>query len=1055
MSNEVKHEKSAIRFEKRWLLIIALFLIVAFLAYAWSQRIIIAERAIEDQLDEYGIEAKYEIIEIGPRFQKLRNVVIGDPDNPDFTAKEVDIDVKINFAGAVLKTIWVRGGSLNGTYKSGKLSFGALDKFTDNESDEAPELPDIALDIADSRLRLDTDWGRIGVGLVGRGHLQSSFNGHLAAQMNTLNIANCRSDMIVFKGMVKISNKQPNIKGQLNNLFTACTGVGTVKQVSINTDINLSQHFDRWRGETNINIASAQNSEARLNNIKADIDFVGNIERTDAQYSLKEAALFTEVANIANIKADGEGRISISDNAYNYGSFGQVSFTGGRLDDANLSDMRALGSIADNSPLSPLLRIFAPEVANTLANFSGEMQYDIAFGDTVNDQNTIILDNIRFASRSGGKMVISNNLRFSKNIASSSSTWRLNSPIGLSVGGGKLPKLTAKLKQNIGNRWSGEVEMPAYKTDNSLLALKALRFANNRQGGWDFNGNALISGPIPSGRIDALSLPIDGSWSLSGGVKLYDSCQNISFGALQASTLRLEGQTLQICPSGDRAVVQSTRDGDLIISARTDNVKLAGLLGNSVINMQSSELQFNLADGLDAANVNITIGENEGATLFEMDQLTANFAGPSISGQAINGRGKIGTVPLGAENAQLNWEFADNILSVNGDLMIFDREQEDRFNPLKMPDLLLTLENGEIAALGQVQEPQTGRKLADIDVKHRLDDAKGRALFSVDNLMFNDQLQPEMITNIALGVVANVQGAIDGDGQIKWQGDEVTSTGKFGTQDLDLAAAFGPVNGLSGEIQFTDLINFESEDRQIINLESVNPGVAVLDGRISYQLLPGQKVEVHGGSWPFAGGRLILEPTIWDFAENVERKMAFEVTGMDSAIFLEQFEFASLSTTGIFDGRLPMVFNAEGGRIVDGSLVSTSGGNFSYIDELATEDLSAFGNYAFDTLKSIDYETMTVEMDGNIEGEIVTGVRLTGLKQGAGANKNFITKQLAKIPLEFNVKIEASFLNLLYLVEGAGDPEATIRRFRPDLLTGYTIVNNEQVVQPVESKDSP
>src|SRR3546814_19689385 len=55
---------------------------------------------------------------------------------------------------------------------------------------------------------------------------------------------------------------------------------------------------------------------------------------------------------------------------------------------------------------------------------------------------------------------------------------------------------------------------------------------------------------------------------------------------------------------------------------------------------------------------------------------------------------------------------------------------------------------------------------------------------------------PEDLTRVALGVVANVQGAVSGTGQIRWDRNSVSSDGRFGTQDMSLAAAFGPVTGL-------------------------------------------------------------------------------------------------------------------------------------------------------------------------------------------------------------------------------------------------------------------
>lgn len=1046
------------RFKKRWLLIMMILLIIGAAIFAWSQRIAIADRALRDQLAQYDVAVDYQIIEIGPRFQRLRNVIIGDPENPDFTAKEIDIDVKISFTGAVLRTIWVRGAALNGRIVNGALSFGELDKLLESDSDEPFEFPDLALDIANSKASIDTQWGQIGVGINGRGHLQSSFTGALALHSNQIEYDACIVKQTQFAGQIKISNQQPRLNGSINNDSIRCAGIGAAQNIAINGSLNLSQDFARWRGDANVAIKDANSPDARIANVDADIGFSGNANRTDLTYDLRKGSLFNDQISIAAMATKGEGRLSLFEGGYNVAARGYADIGGGALNRSTRASLQSFQNIADNSPLAPLLRIWAPALAQSAENFSANMGYDIGMGKTVNGRNTIILDNVRMASRSGAGLSLSNEVRLSKN--SEGGTWRIGSPIGLALRGGKLPNITANIIQGRGDNWSGMIEMPAYRAGDALLALSDFKFSGSPSTRWTFSGKSLLSGAIPSGRIDGLAMAIDGNWSAQRGLTMLGGCKNIAFNRLQAADLRLGRQALRICPENGTSIVNSV-GGNLRVAARTDNLNIIGNLGQNPINIQSAGLSFSLADGLNANQMRIAIGADDALTIFEMDSLTADFSGPIIMGRAGGGTAKIGAVPLDMDSGELEWTFADNILNVTGALMVRDAQQVDRFEPVLIPDLALSLENGEISALAQVQEPVTLRRLADVDLVHNLSTATGRALFSVDDLRFNDTLQPEQLSNIVLGVVANVQGSVSGDGTVMWDGENVTSRGKFSTENLDLAAAFGPVQGLSGEIIFTDLLNFVSAERQIITLASVNPGVEVLDGRISYQLLPDQKVEIYGGSWPFAGGRLILEPTVWDLGEEAERKMAFEVTGMEAGIFLQQFDFSNVTANGTFNGRLPMIFDKNGGRIVGGSLDSTSGGNVAYVGDLTYEDLSVFGNFAFNALKSIDYKSLTIDMDGDIDGEIVTGVRISGLQQGTGTSSNFITKQLAKIPIIFNVNIKASFLELLALVEGYNDPSILANRY----VSGLQVNNdndinknddkNEQTVQPVESKDSP
>ena len=108
------------------------------------------------------------------------------------------------------------------------------------------------------------------------------------------------------------------------------------------------------------------------------------------------------------------------------------------------------------------------------------------------------------------------------------------------------------------------------------------------------------------------------------------------------------------------------------------------------------------------------------------------------------------------------------------------------------------------------------------------------------------------------------------------------------------------------------------------------------------------------------------------------------------------------------------MFDEEGGRIEGGLLVSRPpGGNVSYVGELTYKDLSAMGNFAFQTLRSLDFTRMEIGLNGQIDGDILTTFRIDGVTQGQGTKRNFITKQLAKLPVQFNINIKAPFYQLV------------------------------------------
>jgi hypothetical protein len=293
-----------------------------------------------------------------------------------------------------------------------------------------------------------------------------------------------------------------------------------------------------------------------------------------------------------------------------------------------------------------------------------------------------------------------------------------------------------------------------------------------------------------------------------------------------------------------------------------------------------------------------------------------------------------------------------------------------------------------------------------------------------------------------------------GSGHIGWTPNGVTSDGVFGTNGANLAAAFGPVEGLKGEIHFSDLLGLVSPPHQSMTIASINPGVPVTGGTVYYQLLADQKVQIEDGIWPFAGGRLVLDPSLLDLGTQRPRNLTFRVTGLDAAQFLQQFGFENINATGTFDGVLPMIFDAQGGRIVGGRLAARpAGGSLAYIGQLTQEDLGYWGNYAFQMLKAVNYRTLAIEMNGDLGGEMVTAIAFTGISQGEGAKSNFIVRRIAKLPIHFNVTIRAPFQQLLFSARSFYDPSILIQQNLPALIQAQEEAER-QVVQPIQQQES-
>ena len=108
-------------------------LVLALLALAavWIWRKPIAENVLADELEKRGVQASYTLDRVGFRTQQVSNRVIGDPANPDLTARRAVIQIKVKWNGSVeVYRVAARGVRLKGRLlPNGTVSWGQIDKL--------------------------------------------------------------------------------------------------------------------------------------------------------------------------------------------------------------------------------------------------------------------------------------------------------------------------------------------------------------------------------------------------------------------------------------------------------------------------------------------------------------------------------------------------------------------------------------------------------------------------------------------------------------------------------------------------------------------------------------------------------------------------------------------------------------------------------------------------------------------------------------------------------------------------------------------------------------
>lgn len=1017
---ELEEESPVVRrFKKRRIFGAAFILLLIMLAIAWFQRFRLADDLIRDQLTSRNVRASYEIDAIGFRTERLKNVVLGDPANPDLTARVVEVDVALGFGVPTIRAVRAEGVRLRGRVVDGKLSLGELDKFQDPDSKEPFALPDFSLSLKDAQLSLSTPWGGIGASLEGRGHLRTGFEGQLVVRVPRLAAGGCTGDALGFDGTIRIRASQPTLQGPLAAAGLDCPAQGiALAGMALDGKVKLSERFDNWDGDLDFAANSAKVSGQQFNAALGTVSFFGSNRRTDFELALARAGYRGRSLVVRQLSGDAAGRLSFGNAGLAISARGGARLAGGAADQSLLAGLSGIASGTKATPVGPLTAALEPALRNAARAFDGNLDYDLSIAP---DKGAIIVvDGLSLTSKSGAQITQSGPLSLSGG--------RLAGPVSLSLSGGGLPEADLALRQQ-GSGWAGTLALAPYAKGNASLSLPRLSFTGAPGRPWRFNGQATLSGPLMGGRIEGLSLPVDGGYS-GGTFSMLGGCRQVRFTRFQTGSLTLPAGSLQACAQNG-SILQAGRGGTKF-AFRSSTLEGRGTLGTSPIAFSGANVRFDIASGFVASNVAVDLGTRDALTEFNMASLAGRFAGNgALTGTIDGGEGHIGNVPLLIENANGNWSWRDSVLTLDGVTRVSDAEQVDRFKTLSVPDMQVMLGNGVLTAIGHLHEPDTGTRVADIDIKHTLSIGAGRALFAVDGLRFTERMPLEKLTPLALGAIANLEGSVSGDGLIEWDKDGVRSRGKFASKGLDFAAAFGPVTGLSTEVSFTDLLNLETAPGQIARIAVINPGIPAMEGTISYRLLPDRQVQIDSGRWPFYGGELILEPTIIDFDVEKPRNLTFRLVGLDAEKFLASYDLENLRVSGVFDGTLPMVFDQDGGRIVGGWLVSRpGGGEVSYLGQLSYENMGAMANFAFEALRSIRFDEMQIGVDGNIGGEVVTEVRFRGLQQGSEAKRSYITRQLAKLPIEFNVRIQAEFLSLIGSLRALYDAEYAAQRYK-------------------------
>lgn len=544
----------------------------------------------------------------------------------------------------------------------------------------------------------------------------------------------------------------------------------------------------------------------------------------------------------------------------------------------------------------------------------------------------------------------------------------------------------------------------------------------------DTNGSVTTSGVFPGADLRETSL--SGGFQATRGDEGWrvqtdrGACLDLMSQGFSSGALKLNPIALNICPEDGRFVREENGKptGTLLLGDLKLPFETSGSSG--VLGVSASQVNWMLGDDLvtviDGQDLTLPLDLMSGSVSIDGDdpRLTITAGDGPLRITASLSESEFGGDLIPANVSAAGFEFSGvaTDTGLNGSLRSNDvRIEDDRADPLYQPlhaDLTARIEDGVLRMTGPLRLRNSGWTIADSRLELELGQLNGTAQLIGRNLSFTPSgLQPHDLSDWLRSTLPNARGAMTGNADFTITEGTLAGTGRIQVDALGFDTfRLGTIDGVSGEINFSDIIELTTLPDQVITIDSIDPGVRLEDGTLSFQLLSGSIMQLQSARWPFAGGELFVSPTRWEFGGDTEI-----VTITADEIQLEKFiEALSLGkefrAEGTVSGSFPIEIIGPNAFIRDATLkADNAGGLLAYLGEglEAARGQSEASDYALDALKDFRFKVLEVGANGNVSGWIVVSLALEGTSPDV----------LEGAPFRFNITFDSKLAQLIRSIQ--------------------------------------
>ncbi len=826
--------------------------------------------------------------------------------------------------------------------------------------------------------------------------------------------------------------------------------------------------FADWRGAARVRAGALAISGARFTAPSAQATLAGRAGAGQGAWRVTASDSDVSGLRAPEINAAGDIRLR-ADNGIGLDLDGALVVAHAAQTEAGRTALTRAWPSLGGTPLGPLFQSSRAAALAALSDVSLDIPIALTFGRAGLGAAAPRAFLVRAGN--GARLRVAPSRSGAPVLAFSSGAWRGSAQIALSGGG--FPDATWRFDAISGEGTRpviarGRLSIADWVTDDARLAAPALTTTltlDGARGDLRLSGDARISGPLAGGAVGELAAPLDLSIQWGDGVRIATPerrCTPARFAQLTIPGFTFANGGFSICPEPDGFFATDARgiaSGGFRIArlslaghaagapAQRTSMTSDGVLGR--FSGPASQLILDVIADRPALEVRLAPGRTLDLRGARVTARTLTTAGSwSTEGRFEAGVLRDDALPAHVTEIAADWRAEprgnDAVVHIlNGRARVTDRPPADAprdrrpaFQPLIVNRVSADIADGQVRGAGTIALGANGRVIGGFDARHDIARGVGEADVTTRDLTFDARLQPYMLSELARGAAENVRGPAIGQAHIEWTPTTLTARGRATLNNVSLASATLPViEGVSGDVVFDDLFTIHTPPGQTLTIARLNPGIAVSNGVVRFQLLGDGRVSLEDARWPFAGGHIAVAATTLTLGAD-QTRLHLALRDIDVAQLLQTLNVPDLSATGHVEGDFPLLLTATTALIENGALRTVNGGGRIEYTGRAGDSAEGVAALAFGALRAFTYDDLALVLNGDLGGDVITTINFSG-RNDAALNLSDVTPGNVPtlgggdIPFRFNVRVTAPFRRLAETAASLGDATSLIERAQP------------------------